>query len=136
MRVSDVEHVGTGESAHVGGEFGPSLTGRTALCAACEQEYRGGVSVGVIRGGRVKYVQPGRPGSIVSVQLRHDNFIGGKWLTPPKAAARAISALPTRSRSVRSRSTAAGIELALDTAYSASPRWRDASTAERAKRKS
>jgi len=28
------------------------------------------------------YVPPGRHDSIVTVQPRYDNFIGGKWLAP------------------------------------------------------
>ena len=30
----------------------------------------------------MKYVPPGLPGSIVSVEPRYENFIGGKWLAP------------------------------------------------------
>jgi aldehyde dehydrogenase len=30
----------------------------------------------------MKYVPPGQPGSIVSVEPRYENFIGGKWLAP------------------------------------------------------
>ena len=30
----------------------------------------------------MKYVPPGRPGSIVTVLPRYENFIGGKWLEP------------------------------------------------------
>ena len=30
----------------------------------------------------MKYVPPGRPGSIMTVKLRYENFIGGKWLEP------------------------------------------------------
>ena len=30
----------------------------------------------------MKYVPPGRPGSIVSVKARYENFIGGKWIEP------------------------------------------------------
>ena len=30
----------------------------------------------------MKYVPPGQPGSIVDVQPRYENFIGGKWLAP------------------------------------------------------
>ena len=30
----------------------------------------------------MKYVPPGRPGSIVSVKPRYENFIGGKWIEP------------------------------------------------------
>ena len=30
----------------------------------------------------MKYVPPGLDGSIVSVEPRYENFIGGKWLAP------------------------------------------------------
>ena len=30
----------------------------------------------------MKYIPPGQKGSIVSVQPRYENFIGGKWLPP------------------------------------------------------
>ena len=30
----------------------------------------------------MRYVSPGQPGSIVSVEPRYDNFIDGKWMPP------------------------------------------------------
>ena len=30
----------------------------------------------------MKHVPPGLPGSLVSVEPRYENFIGGKWLAP------------------------------------------------------
>ena len=33
---------------------------------------------------RVPFVAPGRPGSLVEVKARYDNFIGGKWVAPVK----------------------------------------------------
>jgi len=30
----------------------------------------------------MRYVIPGQPGSIVSVEPRYENFIGGKWHAP------------------------------------------------------
>jgi aldehyde dehydrogenase len=30
----------------------------------------------------MKYVQPGQPVSIVAIESRYGNFIGGKWLAP------------------------------------------------------
>ena len=32
----------------------------------------------------MKHVPPGLPGSIVSVEPRYENFIGGKWLAPTR----------------------------------------------------
>ena len=30
----------------------------------------------------MKYESPGKPGSVVTVAPRYENFIGGKWLGP------------------------------------------------------
>jgi len=30
------------------------------------------------------YTPPGRPGSVVEVKHRYDNFIGGRWVPPVK----------------------------------------------------
>ena len=35
------------------------------------------------------YQAPGEPGSIVPLQDRYDNFIGGQWIAPIKGAYRA-----------------------------------------------
>ena len=36
-------------------------------------------------GASMSCIPPRRPGSIVDVASRYDNFIGGKWLAPTKA---------------------------------------------------
>jgi aldehyde dehydrogenase len=81
----------------------------------------------------MKYVQPGTPGSVVAVEPRYDNFIGGKWLAPvagryrvnlSPATARAISEVP--------ESTPEDVELALDAAHAAKDAWGEASPAQRA----
>jgi aldehyde dehydrogenase len=80
----------------------------------------------------MKYVQPGQPGSIVAVEPRYDNFIGGKWLAPVAgryrvnlcpATAGAISEVP--------ESTPEDVELALDAAHAAKDAWAEASPAQR-----
>ncbi len=39
------------------------------------------------------YVPPGRPGSIVEVADRYENFVGGKWL-PPRAGRYSVNLSP------------------------------------------
>ncbi len=81
----------------------------------------------------MEYVQPGQPGSIVAVQPRYDNFIGGKWLAPvagryrvnlSPATAGVISEVP--------ESSPEDVELALDAAHAAKDAWAEASPAQRA----
>jgi aldehyde dehydrogenase len=81
----------------------------------------------------MKYVPPGRPGSIVTVQPRYENFIGGKWQEPTSgryvpdlspATAEPICEVP--------QSTPEDIELALDAAQAAGPAWAESSPARRA----
>jgi len=33
--------------------------------------------------GPTPYAEPGRPGSLVSLKPRYDNFIGGRWVARP-----------------------------------------------------
>ena len=79
------------------------------------------------------YAPPGKPDSIVHVDPRYENFIGGKWLAPKEgryatnpspATAKAICEVP--------QSTAADIETALDAAHDAAPEWGETSLAKRA----
>ena len=49
----------------------------------------------------MKYVPPGLPGSIVSVEPRYENFIGGKWLAPTHGKYRLDLAPATACRSPR-----------------------------------
>jgi aldehyde dehydrogenase len=81
----------------------------------------------------MRYVRPGEAGSLVHVDPRYENFIGGKWLAPAKgryttnlspATGKPICAVPS--------STAEDIELALDAAHAAKGAWGEASTTERA----
>ena len=37
----------------------------------------------------MRYVPPGQPGSVVPVEARYENFIGGKWIAPADGKYRA-----------------------------------------------
>jgi aldehyde dehydrogenase len=82
----------------------------------------------------MKYVPPGRPESIVSVNPRYDNFIGGKWLAPVEGKYR-VNLSPATARPICevAESTPADIETALDAAHAAKDAWGETSTAQRAK---
>jgi aldehyde dehydrogenase len=81
----------------------------------------------------MSYTAPGKPGSIVTVQPRYENFIGGKWLTPTEGKYR-VNLTPATAQPICEvpDSTPADIELALDAAHAAKDAWGDASAAERA----
>jgi aldehyde dehydrogenase len=81
----------------------------------------------------MKYVPPGQLDSVVHVEPRYENFIGGKWLAPvdgrysvnlSPATARPICEVP--------RSSAADVELALDAAHAAKDSWAAMSSTGRA----
>jgi aldehyde dehydrogenase len=81
----------------------------------------------------MKYVPPGKKGSLVHVEPRYENFIGGKWQAPASgeyspnlspATGKPICEVP--------RSTVADIDHALDAAYAAKDSWGARSPAERA----
>jgi aldehyde dehydrogenase len=82
----------------------------------------------------MRYVPPGRQGSVVSVQPRYDNFIGGKWL-PPAAGKYKVNLSPATAKPICevADSTQEDIETALDAAHAAKRAWGETSTAERAK---
>jgi aldehyde dehydrogenase len=81
----------------------------------------------------MKYTPPGQPGSIVSVQPRYENFIGGKWLTPTHGKY-TVDLSPATARPITqvANSTPEDIELALDAAHAAKDGWGEASATERA----
>src|SRR5664279_1283948 len=81
----------------------------------------------------MQYVPPGQPGSIVSVQPRYENFIGGKWLAPTEGKYR-VDLSPATGRPIAevAHSTPADVELALDAAHAAKDAWGEASATERA----
>jgi aldehyde dehydrogenase len=80
------------------------------------------------------YVSPGRRDSIVTVQPRYDNFIGGKWLAPAEGKYR-VNLTPATAQPICevADSTPADIELALDAAHAAKDAWGETSPAERAR---
>ncbi len=81
----------------------------------------------------MRYTPPGQSGSIVTVQPRYDNFIGGKWLHPTEGKYR-VNLTPATAQPICevADSTPPDIELALDAAHAAKDAWGEASTAERA----
>jgi len=81
----------------------------------------------------MKYVPPGRPGSIVSVKPRYENFIGGKWIEPTAGKYRTdLSPATAGPITEVAESTPADIELALDAAHAAKDAWGEASSTDRA----
>src|SRR5450631_2202818 len=81
----------------------------------------------------MKYVPPGQPGSIVSVEPRYENFIGGKWLAPTHGKYR-VNLSPATAGPITevAESSPEDIELALDAAHGAKDAWGEASATERA----
>jgi aldehyde dehydrogenase len=81
----------------------------------------------------MKYTQPGKPGSIVSVETHYDNFIGGKWL-PPVSGKYRVNLSPATAQPICevAHSSPEDIEHALDAAHAAAPAWGEASPAHRA----
>ena len=81
----------------------------------------------------MKYVPPGQPGSIVSVEPRYENFIGGKWIAPTHGKYR-VDLTPATARPITevADSTPEDVELALDAAHAAKESWSETTGAERA----
>jgi len=81
----------------------------------------------------MRYAAPGQPGSIVSVQQRYENFIGGKWLAPAQGKYRTDLAPATAAPITEvAQSTPEDVELALDAAHAAKDGWAEKSPTERA----
>jgi aldehyde dehydrogenase len=82
----------------------------------------------------MKYVRPGQPGSIVSVEPRYDNFIDGKWVPPAQGNYR-VNLSPATARPICevADSTPEDVETALDAAHAAQEEWGQASPAARAR---
>src|SRR6516164_11863911 len=82
----------------------------------------------------MRYVPPGRRDSIVTVQPRYDNFIGGKWLAPVEGRFR-VNLTPATAQPICevADSTPADIELALDAAHAAKDAWGQTPPAQRAR---
>jgi len=79
------------------------------------------------------YEVPGRPGSVVEVKPRYENFIGGHWV-PPASGTYSQNTSPVTGRPFTEvpASSADDIELALDAAHAAKDGWAEASLTERA----
>jgi len=81
----------------------------------------------------MKYVAPGQPGSIVTVEPRYENFVGGKWLAPVQGKYRTdLSPATAGPITEVAESTPEDIELALDAAHAAKDGWADKSATARA----
>ena len=81
----------------------------------------------------MKYAAPGQPDSIVQVQPRYENFIGGKWLAPVQGKYRTdLSPATAGPITEVAQSTPEDVELALDAAHAAKDRWAERSATERA----
>src|SRR5579859_3573669 len=79
------------------------------------------------------YAAPGQPGSLVSVQDRYGNYIGGEFVPPSKGEFfENISPVTGQPFTGIARSTAEDIELALDAAHGAKRSWGRTSVTERA----
>ncbi|CAI7974403.1 aldehyde dehydrogenase B [Frankia sp. Hr75.2] len=78
------------------------------------------------------YVAPGKPGSIVDVADRYENFIGGKWL-PPRVGKYSTNLSPATAQPICDipRSTPDDVDDALDAAHAAADPWASASPAQR-----
>src|ERR1700678_4801168 len=79
------------------------------------------------------YTAPGQPDSLVSVQSRYGNVIGGEFV-PPVGGQYFENPTPITGQNFTEipRSTGEDIELALDTAHGAKTAWGRTSAAERA----
>jgi len=79
------------------------------------------------------YEAPGKPGSVVTLKPRYDNFIGGKWVAPVKGQYMGnISPATGKQFCEVAKSTPEDVELALDAGHKAKGAWGEASLAERA----
>ena len=79
------------------------------------------------------FVAPGRPGSVVEVKPRYENFIGGQWVAPVKGHYMAnVSPVTGQPFCEVAKSSAEDVELALDAAHAAKDAWAETSLTERA----
>ncbi|KAF0224019.1 MAG: aldehyde dehydrogenase [Rhodospirillaceae bacterium] len=79
------------------------------------------------------YAAPGTAEAPVQFKPRYDNFIGGKWVAPVKGEYfDNVTPITGKVFCQAARSSAEDIELALDAAHAAAPKWGHTSVAERA----
>ena len=70
------------------------------------------------------YAMPGSAGAKVQFKPKYDNFINGKWTAPVKGQYfDVITPITGKPYTQAARSTAEDIELALDAAHAAFPKW-------------
>jgi len=82
---------------------------------------------------KIIHPAPGEPGSVVPLQDRYDNFIGGEWMAPIDGAYRANVTPSTGEPFCEvANSTPDDVELALDAAHAAKSDWAKRSPADRA----
>ncbi|MBK1680731.1 aldehyde dehydrogenase family protein [Rhodocyclus tenuis] len=78
------------------------------------------------------YAAPGTAGAKFSYKASYDNYIGGKWVAPVKGQYfDVVSPVNGRVYTKAARSTAEDIELALDAAHAAFPKWGKTAAADR-----
>ncbi len=88
-------------------------------------------ATGMTEGG--VFIAPGRPGSLVELKPRYDNFIGGRWVPPVRGGYMTdISPVNGHPFTEVARSSAEDVELALDAAHAAKDGWAETSLTERA----
>ncbi|MBI2239518.1 MAG: aldehyde dehydrogenase family protein [Magnetospirillum gryphiswaldense] len=79
------------------------------------------------------YAAPGTAEAPVQFKARYDNFIGGNWVAPVKGQYfDNITPITGQVFCQAARSSAEDIELALDAAHAAAPKWGHTSVAQRA----
>ncbi len=79
------------------------------------------------------YANPNTPGAKVQYKAAYDNFIGGRFVPPVKGQYfDVITPISGQVYTKAARSTAEDIELALDAAHEAAPKWAATAPADRA----
>src|SRR5664279_5032216 len=80
----------------------------------------------------MRYVPPGQTGSVVAVEPRYGNFIGGKW-APPQEGKYSTNLSPATAQPICevAASTPADVQDALDAAHSAFETWGKATLTKR-----
>jgi aldehyde dehydrogenase len=79
------------------------------------------------------YAPPGQSGSPAKYESRYDNWIGGEWVAPVKGEYfENPSPVNGKTFTEVARGTADDIELALDAAHAAAPKWGKTAVADRA----
>ncbi len=82
----------------------------------------------------MKYAHPGTPGSLVAIEPRYGNFIGGEWVAPVGGGYR-VNLTPATGAPICevADSTPDDVEKALDAAHAAKDAWGETTTTERAR---